>query len=204
MADALPQLQMRRKLGSERFRHNDKDLDLTLLDFWRWYASDLVDNTKRGILAEFIVANALGCLNEVCNLGDAYDLELTTGEKIEIKSAAYVQSWYQKKHSPIGFNIRPTRGWKASTGQMEDETKRQADIYIFCLLNHKDKESIDPLNLDQWEFYILSASVLNQACPTQGRIGLTSLERLNPLKASYAEIRPCVEKVAQSLKKTVG
>ncbi|MBK6579630.1 MAG: hypothetical protein IPG17_26280 [Sandaracinaceae bacterium] len=33
---------------------------LTVLDFWRWSMSDLVSNTARGVLAEFLVGSALG------------------------------------------------------------------------------------------------------------------------------------------------
>jgi hypothetical protein len=42
--------------GSERFT----GLDATVADFWRWAFSDLRDNTTRGILAEFLVARAVG------------------------------------------------------------------------------------------------------------------------------------------------
>ena len=31
-----------------------------------------------------------------------------------------------------------------------------ADVYVFALHAHKDQESIDPMNLDQWAFYVLS------------------------------------------------
>ena len=31
----------------------------TVLDFWKWAYSDLLDNAQRGILAEYLVANAL-------------------------------------------------------------------------------------------------------------------------------------------------
>ena len=30
------------------------------LDFWRWGTSDLITNTTRGVLVEYIVARALG------------------------------------------------------------------------------------------------------------------------------------------------
>jgi hypothetical protein len=88
MTNGLPPLKFKRKTGEERFLSGGHALDLTLLDFWQWYASDIVDNMKRGILAEFIVANALGCVGEVCNVAEAYDFEMPTGEKIEVKSAA--------------------------------------------------------------------------------------------------------------------
>lgn len=48
------------KTGAEPFYNNGAFLPKrTLLDFWRWAASDLVGNALRGILAEYIVACAL-------------------------------------------------------------------------------------------------------------------------------------------------
>ena len=48
------------KTGTESFSYHDQPLGPVLLDFWRWSVSDLVSNATRGMLAEFIVANALG------------------------------------------------------------------------------------------------------------------------------------------------
>ena len=59
MADALEKLEVARKDGRECFRAGDSALDFSVLDFWRWSASDLVGNTARGILAEYIAARAL-------------------------------------------------------------------------------------------------------------------------------------------------
>jgi len=42
--------------GSDEF----KGLDATAVDFWRWAFSDLRDNIVRGVLAEFLVAAAVG------------------------------------------------------------------------------------------------------------------------------------------------
>ena len=60
LGGALPPMPKKRLTGEERFRSSSRDLDLSLIDFWRWSASDIVDNTIRGDLAEFIVASALG------------------------------------------------------------------------------------------------------------------------------------------------
>jgi hypothetical protein len=45
--------------GKEPFHSGGLDLGFSLLEFWRWRSSDLVSNTLRGVLAEFIVAKAL-------------------------------------------------------------------------------------------------------------------------------------------------
>jgi len=74
---------------------------------------------------------------------------------------------------------------------------------VFCLLKHKDKNTLNPLDLDQWEFYILEASVLNERYSTRNSIGLANLQKLNPCKARYEEIAPCVEEVALSMKNAI-
>jgi hypothetical protein len=98
-----------RRSGAEQFRRGNAPLDFSLLDFWCWSGSDLVSNATRGRIAEFIVANACGIpTNDVRDEWAAYDLELTPqGHGIEVKSAAYLQSWYQKCPSPITFRTSP-------------------------------------------------------------------------------------------------
>jgi len=117
--------------------------------------------------------------------------------KIEIKSAAYLQTWFQRAHSSISFDIGQTRAYDSFTNQYEPEIKRQADIYVFCLLHFKDKTNLNPMNLDQWEFYILPTSVLNEKHLNQRKIGLSSLLKLNPRKAKYEEIADCVKNLSR-------
>lgn len=188
-------IQVGRKSGDERFMRNGQPLEATLLGFWRWSASDLVSNATRGVLAEYIVASALGIAEGVRAEWDAFDLRTRSGIKLEVKSAAYLQSWFHRKLSTIQFDIRATREWAASTSELSADVRRQADVYVFCVLNHKEKHSLDPLNLDQWEFYILPASILNAECPTQKTIGLTRLLELGPCRARYEEIASCIERV---------
>ena len=47
------------------------------------------------------------------------------------------------------FDIKPTEGWDAATGEISYEKRRRGDIYVFCLLKTKDQEAINPLDLDQ-------------------------------------------------------
>ena len=48
------------KPGQQPLSNNGIKTAHTLLDFWRWDASDLVSNTTRGRFAEFIVGTAAG------------------------------------------------------------------------------------------------------------------------------------------------
>ena len=178
--EGYPAISVEPKSGAEPLHNGGQPLGATLLDFWRWSASDLVSNATRGILAEYIVAHALGLAAGVRAEWDAYDLVTETGLRVEVKSAAYLQSWFHKMLSAIGFGIRPTLAWSADTNELATERKRQADVYVFCLLAHKDKATVDPLDLRQWTFYVLPSAVLDERCPTQKRIGLAGLLRLGP------------------------
>jgi hypothetical protein len=94
--DELPPLSEARKSGKEHFRYDFKNLNFTLKNFWQWAYSDLVGNVRRGVLAEYIIAEALGLTDKIRAEWDAFDLLTEKGLKIEVKSAAYIQSWRQK------------------------------------------------------------------------------------------------------------
>jgi hypothetical protein len=136
----------KRKTGAEKFRSAATELDFTLLDFWQWEASDLVSNTNRGRLAEFIVARALGMgKTDMRHEWDEVDLRTEANIKIEVKSAAYIQTWYQKQLSPIGFIVPPKLGWDPETNILEKTPQHHADVYVFALLHHREKQTINPM-----------------------------------------------------------
>lgn len=168
-----------RKSGSEAFEMNGEKKSFCLSEFWEWSGSDLVNNTQRGILAEFIVAKALGLDRGVRTEWDAYDLLTESGVKVEIKSAAYIQSWAQKDYSKIQFSIKPTIGWDAKTNTYSEVVQRQSDVYVFCLLKHKDQESLNPLDLGQWEFYVVKTEHINERLGNQGSISFSALLKLD-------------------------
>lgn len=178
--ESLPRIVPTRRSASDPFHTNGSPIGLTLSDFWCWSASDLLSNTLRGVLAEFLVANALDIsASLVRDPWGAFDLQTADGIKIEVKSAAYLQSWAQKKPSSIIFNVPRTRAWDPDTNELELEARRQADVYVFALLAHRQKETIDPLNVAQWEFYVLSRAKLDGRQRSQHSITLRSLERLS-------------------------
>lgn len=181
--DELPKLEVVPKSGSESFTANGEDLDVRLLDFWKWSVSDLVSNATRGRLAEFIVATALDLdtTNDVRSEWDAFDLQIPGVATIEVKSCAYIQSWMQSAHSKISFSVRTSRHWDSSTSVWSGEVKRQADIYVFCLLNFRgEKSKVNPLDMDQWEFYAVPTMMLDAHFPGSQSISLASLQKLTP------------------------
>ena len=195
---AFPALETSRKSGDEHFSLRGEPLDLQLLEFWQWSSSDLVSNAMRGVLAEFLVTSALGLADGVRNQWDAFDLLLADGTRIEVKSAAYLQSWAHAKLSNIIFTIRPTLAWSSETNQLSSELRRQADIYIFSLLDHRDKATLDPMRFEQWKFYLLRSAVLDERFPTQKTISLASLLKLQPLEATFENL---AERVAELVRR---
>ncbi|KIL48360.1 hypothetical protein [Jeotgalibacillus campisalis] len=184
-----------RKSGMERFLVKGAETDLNLLEFWQWNQSDLLSNALRGTLAEFIVAKAVNAINRVRIEWDAYDLVTPSGIKIEVKSAAYVQSWAQTKNSIISFGIAPAKGWEASTNTYAAETMRSADVYVFCLLHEQDRSVVNPLNLDQWEFLVLSTEQMNREKRNQKTIGLNSLLKMKPVRIGFLGLDVAVQEV---------
>lgn len=174
----------------------------TLGDYWQWSSSNVLNNTERGIIAEFLVAHALGLTAKPRVEWDSVDLRTGSGLKIEIKSAAYLQSWSQKRLSPIGFGIGPTKWeWDAEKDRsvLHDPPKRVADIYVFCLLKHKEKSTVNPLDTDQWEFYVVPTWRIDKERSGGKRIGLRPLRDLAQGALGFSKIADAVGALEQRI-----
>ncbi len=181
----LGRIETERKSGAEPLHANGSPLGVSLQEFWQWSGSDLICNSQRGVLAEYLVAHALGVDTGVRSEWDAYDLKTDAGVKVEVKASGFVQSWPQEKLSRVGFDIAPKISWDASTNTSATDAGRPADVYVFAVHSHIDQVSIDPLNVNQWEFYVLATSVLEQGCSSQRRISLGVLQRLCPRAVTF-------------------
>ena len=105
---------MERLTGDEHFTYEGSPINRLLNDFWAWQASDLLTNSIRGALAEYIVATALD-IDGTYRMNDWHEYDLKyCGKKIEVKSSAYLQSWERDRLSRISFNIYESRPFTAS------------------------------------------------------------------------------------------
>lgn len=190
-----------RKTGDECFTVGDQTLPVDLLSFWQWSTSDLLGNTMRGCLAEYIVAMALGITSGVRNDWEAYDLRFKDW-KIEVKASGYLQTWTQKRLSRPVFSIRPARGWDPVTGQWSNEVRRQSDLYVFCLHHHKEKATVNPLDLAQWSFYVLPTACLD--CAPQFKaassISLSALKTLKPSEVPFNDLGQSIKDIMSQAK----
>jgi hypothetical protein len=186
------------RLGTEPFLDGEEPLGFDLLSFWQWGVSDVVNNVTRGILAEYLVAKAVDATDGVRDAWAAYDIDDPRGIKIEVKSSAYIQSWGQKELSKVSFSYKRSIRWNSVTGDYDKIAKRHADVYVFALLVHKDKPTINPMDLSQWCFYVVPTSVLNARERSQDSITLASLNTLAPHNkpVKYRELRDAIAKAA--------
>ena len=186
------------KSGEESLSFNQRELPYKLLDFWKWNVSDILSNATRGRFAEFIVATATNIdLSIPREEWSAYDLITPDNIKIEVKSSAYIQSWHQEKLSKISFSIKPAYSWEYETNKFSETKNRYADVYVMCLLSTTNQELINPLDLTQWLFYVLSVETINNYQRSQTSITLKSLEKLtNPV--SYDLLSDEIKKKAKA------
>lgn len=184
-----PAIHAKQLTGSEPILDDNGKPVAKTLDYWRWAYSDLLGNTERGAVAEFLVASALGISREDRISWNSYDLLSNEGIKVEVKASAYIQTWGQERLSDIRFGIQPTFAWDAETNVYDTEMRRQSDIYVFCVLKHTDQETIDPLDARQWDFYPLRTSVLNEKVGNQKGISLSKVQKLGAQKTTYSNLR---------------
>lgn len=185
-----------RKTGKEPI-YDDKGKQISsILDFWQWTYSDIIGNIERGHFAEYLVACALNVRQNTRVEWDKYDVLTNDDISIEVKSSGYVQTWQQKGKSKLSFSIRPTRAFNSKTNAYEEEIKRQAQIYVFCVHNYEKKdEGINPLDMKQWDFYILPTEKLNMEVKEQKTISLQKIIKLGAEKCSYSELSVSINKL---------
>ena len=158
------------------------------VNFWRWAYSDLLQNITRGIVGEFIVAWAINADNTPRQPWDAFDLKTKDGKRIEVKTTAYLQAWtYNKKVLPK-FVIAQRRLWTESEGQTKTP-EFNADIYVLCYFNEKDRDNADPRNLDQWNFWVFSQKEIIKLLNGKKSISIKKLEESGIKSLDFNELR---------------
>lgn len=173
-------------------------LSITVSDFWRYALSDLVTNMNRGAVAEFIVETALAGSDkrkELINDFQPFDI-MHRGMKIEVKSSAYIQGYPGCKAtlSTPRFSIRKKLFWNQNTNKLEGPPARHWNILVCALLSEKTKRP-EPLDLGQWEFYVLSEKRL-EANPTLAKGSSLTVKHLSALGISpcrYGELCKTVD-----------
>lgn len=189
---------MEQLTGDEEFALHGVSAGISVKDYWSWAYSELIDNTQRGVMAEFLVYSSLNTEHPRTQVREnwlPFDVTSPSGRRIEVKSAAYIQAWTPENiFAQIRFDIGKKLAWDNVTATSATVAERNCDLYVFCLFTARTKD-VSLLNLDYWDFYVLPASVLNEKVPDQKSIVLSSLLKLGPVKTDYAGLAETIETI---------
>lgn len=176
-------------------------VDATVADFWRFAMSDLRTNNVRGYLAEFLVARAVGSDTQRVEW-DPWDVTAPDGTRIEVKSSGFLQAWTQAKLSTPVYRVAAAYGWDASAGAWSTQQTFNADVYVFCLHTATSHEEYDPLQVDQWKFYVAGRHIVE--AQAGARMGLVTLARVCGESVSYQDLGQAIEVAAEAERPTAG
>ena len=189
-----PKIQAQTLQGDEPLTVGSSPAAATIQDYWRWAYSDLIDNASRGVFAEWLVAQALELPTTTPRaVWDNFDFTYC-GKGIEVKSCAYHQAWAQKKMSKITYNVRASQGWDAKTNLVDKTVRRRADVYVLCLFAEQDRERLNPLDTDQWHFWVVSTQFLSERKRSQHSTGLAALKKEVGSGVGFQKLKAEVER----------
>lgn len=155
-----------------------------------------MENTQRGVLAEFLVAAALGVHGAAREEWGNYDLEAEMDGRrigIEVKSSAERQSW---QGPPAGFHEFDIRRTEDSWGTVPG-VRRWADVYVFCILRNRDAAAhLEALDTGNWEFLVLETAVIERKRPDQKSIRAGPLRKIGAVPTDYASLAKTIASVA--------
>jgi hypothetical protein len=166
----------------DRLDPHDQIAGHDLVEFWQWAYSALEDNTVRGVLAEWLVGNALACAIDVRQAWGPWDLETPSGIRVEVKASGYVQRWEQKGPSQISFS-----------GLCDRQGQFHADVYVFGIQTAKTRDEYDKLDVAQWEWWVADRQSIEQLGQTT--MGLATVKRVASGPVAYGELESEVERL---------
>jgi len=85
-------------------------------------------------------------------------------------------------------------GMEEKSKEFVEKPKHHADVYVFALLAHKkenpteDKKTVNPLELNQWEFYVVPKEALDKYKRSEVSITLNSLKTLTGGAVDYFQL----------------
>ena len=180
--------------GKEKFVFDKVELGFDYTDFWRFHYSNIYDLQDK--IAEFIVSKALG-IDHAQN--DQYwtlwDVSYRN-KRIEVKETSYYHSFNEegKVSKQRVFGITKANGSYDSANSGNSDFCRQNDIYVFCLNIGDTRETSYPLNLNNWEFYIVPTAIIDEKCGNNKTISLGRIKGLGFEAKRYDEIKTEIDR----------
>ena len=97
------------------------------------------------------------------------------------------------------FGITKANGSYDPAKSGNSEFCRQNEVYVFCLNTGDTRETSNPLNLNNWEFYIVPTAVINEKCGNNKTISLGRIKGLGFSAKRYDEIRAEIDKIIDTM-----
>ena len=198
--------------GDEHFEFDGMPQPVLVSDFWAWAMSRLLMDGPRGDLAEFIVRMALEENISIPKRGwGECDIVCKDGTRIEVKCSSYLQEWERSAPSRPVFSIAKTvncdvaevDGAYRYVGRDGSPAQRRSDIYVFCLFAHSDRETADPLKLDQWQFFVAATRKIDELLGDRKSASIPTLEKIGAARCNFYGIQREVNEIVQHIQQTL-
>jgi hypothetical protein len=176
-------------IGNEHLLVGGNSTALTISDFWRWAYSCLSRRTTRKAFAEFLVASSLETIASARNQTNSFDILLPpeqAGIRINVKSGSYTDVLEPKYPNRIQIRLS------------ENDEPSSCDVIVFCIFRAMSHEQ-SPLDMDLWDFYIISSNVLYRDIPDRRVVTLPSLIELGPVLSDYYGIGIAIQKAMTAI-----
>jgi hypothetical protein len=106
------------------------------------------------MLAEFLVAKAVGDQRPLRIGWDNFDVVAPDGTTIEVKCSAFLQSWPQKRHSELVFGRLTAREFDYARNEYSVDARVRADVFVFAVQTQRDRQpmtcSTSPTGSSGW------------------------------------------------------
>ena len=185
--------------GKEKFIFKNQELGFDMLDFWKFHFSNIYGLQDK--IAEFIVSKVVGV--DVAENDENWTLWDITyrNKRIEVKETSYYHSFNKdgKVSKRRSFGITMANGSYDLEKSGNSLFCRQNDIYVFCLNTGETREASYPLDLNNWEFYVVPTSVINEKCGNNKTISLGRIKSLGFIPKKYNELRQEIDSVVENL-----
>ncbi|TCD24483.1 hypothetical protein E0D86_04595 [Pseudomonas sp. IC_126] len=190
-----------------KFSFGDQKLPYSVDDFWNWAFSNITTPVIRGVMLEFILARYLMdrvddiVLERVLDLtcqkphrgqltkslepvyacqphGDVFDLQLTWGVTIEIKSTSNRANW----------RLYKTCRWNSVQNKNKAEKIFPAQYYILAVIEKDPNVSVIDVNLKDVEFYLCSGRTLDRhVSPSRKSVGYKKFSNLS-IRCTFSDL----------------
>ena len=117
------------------------------------------------------------------------------GKRIEVKQTSYYHPWNetQKVSDQRIFSITKANS-NYENVEMENKYEWQNDIYVFCLNTGKTKAESNPLDVNNWEFYVVTTKTINKECGDNKTISLGRVIQIAE-KKKYSDLKEYIDEL---------